>query len=304
MRPILSIIIINWNTQELTLQCLNSLAQALVCFAPDSVETIVVDNGSQDGSVPAIAAQFPWVKLLVNQHNLGFAGANNQAIMQSSGKYVLLLNSDTVVPPGALYTLIGCMEAAPQIGVCGPMLLNADYSFQAGFADFPTLSTEIIHQLGLAPHLLSPNYPSYRLKESQQQREVDWVGGACFLVRRAAIEQVGLLDEDYFMYSEEMDWCYRMKKLGWKVLYYPDAPVIHLGGRSSMGVSAWKYVQIQRSKVRFFAKHRGQIQARLLALTIRFLSFMKIIVTYLVGRDSPKSVQRRTAYWLAARTAL
>lgn len=298
----LSVVIVSWNTRDLLAQCLASV----YAHPPDgTLDVLVVDNASTDGSVELVRARFPRVRLIENRENVGFARACNQGMRQAVGQAVLILNSDTIVQAGALQALLACLERHPSAGACGPMLLNPDGSFQASFADFPTLRAELIHQFGLARRLLSRSYPSYDLEASRVPRVVEWVGGACMLVRRACLEQVGLLDESFVMYGEEVDWCYRMRARGWAVWYTPSARVVHLGGQSAARVPTWRHLQIQRGRVRFFRKHYGASAAGALVALIRITSLLKAAcfltgaARYLV-RDRAWRVGHWRAYWAAA----
>lgn len=250
----LSIIIVNWNTRDILLDCLASIAQ----HPPlRSYEIWLVDNASSDGSVAAVQQHYPQVQVIANDHNAGFAAANNQAIEASQGAFVLLLNSDTIVLDGALEQLTHFMEANPTVGIAGSQLLNHDGSLQPSWAAFPTIWSE----------LRGTNVRKRRSFPSSDGTEayaVDWVGGACFMLRREAIRQAGLMDAGYFMYAEETDWCYRIKQLGWEVCYYPASRVIHLGGQSSRKASTRMKAELYRSKLRFFQKHYGAGRARLL----------------------------------------
>ena len=262
----LSIVIVSWNTRDLLAQCLQSVLGGI---ADLDYEIIVVDNASTDGSQAVVREQFPQVRLVENTENLGFAQANNQAIRISQGKYVLLLNSDTIVHAGALEAMVSFANHHPQAGIVGCKLLNADGSLQASWAQFPTLHSEF----------LGRNFRQRRRVEGAREvYEVDWVGGACLLARRKAVDEVRLLDGDYFMYSEEVDWCYRMAKAGWKTYYLPEAEVTHLGGGSSRKSAGPMAVQLQRSKLRFFRKHYGP--SRTLLLRVALLT--KYLVKYLV----------------------
>ncbi len=248
----LSVIIVNWNTRDLLDQCLRSIystSQDLV------FETLVVDNGSADDSLAMVRQHFPQVRLVENQANVGFARANNQGIRLSQGRYVLLLNSDTIVLPHALKEMVRFGDTRPDAGIVGCKLLNGDGSLQESWASFPTFWSEVLGRNFRARRLVGKMLLTY---------EVDWVGGACLLARRAAIDEVGLLDESYFMYSEETDWCFRMTQQGWKVYYLPDVEVVHLGGGSASRANVIQLVRLYESKIRFFRKHYGARQAGLL----------------------------------------
>ena len=257
--PDLSIVLVNWNTRDLLLSCLASLPAGL---GGCSAEIWVVDNGSSDGSVAAVAAAHPEVRLMANRDNRGFAAANNQAIAASRGRYIVLLNSDTLVRPGALAALARFLDVHREVGIVGPELRNGDGSLQHSWAAFPTLGSEL---LGRNVRARRP----YTTRDGGEAYSVDWVGGACFVIRREAIAQVGLLDEQYFMYSEEADWCWRARQRGWLVCYYPAAPIVHLGGQSSRMASARMRAELYRSKLIFFYKHRGLARSTALALALQ-----------------------------------
>ncbi len=256
----LSIVIVNWNTSDLLNRCLASL---LRCPQRCSFEVIVVDNASSDGSSEMVMREFPMVRLIQNTTNLGFARANNQGIQASQGRYVLLLNSDTVVPEGTLASLASFMDQHPDAGACGPRLLRPDGTPQPyAFGGDPTLGYLLARGL---KQLLLHRYLHDWATDTVQK--VDWVSGACLLVRRQAIEQVGLLDENIFMYFEDNDWCLRMRKAGWKVYYNPRVEVIHIGGQSLA-----KNPSAQRSYYRsleyFYAKHYGLLAGWLLRVAL------------------------------------
>jgi GT2 family glycosyltransferase len=256
-----SIILVSWNTRDLLLACLASLPGAVGALRAD---VWVVDNGSADGSAAAVRAGYPSVNLIVNARNAGFAHANNQAIAASAGRYVLLLNSDTVAAPGAIERLVGFADAHPAAGCVGPRLLNPDGSFQGSFADFPSLASELLSASGLGVRLIRREYPSYGPRQSRAARRVGYIQGACMLVRRAAIAQIGPMDEQYFMYSEEVDWCLRLQRAGWEIWYTPDAQIVHYGGQSTRQVRRAMVQALYRSKVRFFQKYYGSAAAALL----------------------------------------
>lgn len=260
--PDLSVVIVNWNARHLLAQCLASV----YAYPPEGeFEVFVVDNASSDGSADMVRREFPQVRLIQNTENVGFARANNQAMRTSRGRYVLLLNSDTIVQPGALDSMVCFADQHPEAGVVGGRLLNADESLQPSWAQFPTFWSE----------LLGRNFRKRQPMTDHLTYEVDWVGGACLLARRKAIEVVGLLDEDFFMYSEETDWCFRMVRNGWKVYYLPSAEVIHFGGGSSQRASDEMLVQLYQSKLRFFHKHYGPFRKELLRASLIITSLAK-----------------------------
>jgi hypothetical protein len=227
----LSIAIVSYNTKGLLRDCLQSVYDNT---GPVDSEVFVVDNNSQDGSADMVAEEFPQAVLIRNLNNRGFAAANNQALNQAKGRYSMLLNSDTLVRPGAFEKLTAFMDKHEQAGYCGPKLLNGDSSLQPSARRFPTPWTGTFAMLGLdqrrpnSRHAL--NDPAHL--DAHQPVQADWLSGACLVVRKEAMEQVGLMDESYFLYFEENDWCLRMYRKGWTGWYVPDAEVVHLGGQS------------------------------------------------------------------------
>jgi GT2 family glycosyltransferase len=248
----LSIIIVNWNTKDLLIQCLKSLKQTLQRL---KMEVFVVDNGSTDGSKDAVRAEFPEVIFIENRLNLGFAKANNQAMRLSKGKYILLLNPDTQVKEGAIDTLKAFMDIHPEAGVVGAQLLNSDGSKQNSIANFPSLATELLNK-SLLRWLFPGRFPGKERTYSEPIK-VDSVIGACMMVRREAIEQVGLFDEDYFLFLEETDWCYRFGRAGWKIYHHPQAEIYHFQGKSAEKDKKRAKVEYYRSRYQFFEKNRG-----------------------------------------------
>ncbi|MFN3372949.1 MAG: glycosyltransferase family 2 protein [Chloroflexus sp.] len=266
--PDISIIIVNWNTRQLLLDCLTALPAAT---AGIESEVWVVDNGSRDGSVAAVAATFPDVFIIANPDNRGFATANNQAIRASSGRYVFLLNSDTIAQPESITRLVHFLDAHPEVGVVGPQLLNADGSLQPSWAMFPNLLTELTGK----KIRWRRQYPT---KDGATAYATDWLDGAALLLRREVIKQVGLLDESYFMYTEEVDWCYRIKRAGWQICYLPSSSIIHFGGQSSKQAATRMKAELYFSKLRFFAKHYGQTATLLLGIGLQIIFFGKVAI--------------------------
>ena len=223
--PDLAVVIVSWNTADLLRACLRSL---LASSGTCRLEVIVVDNASRDGSPAMVRREFPQVSLIENAANQGFAKANNQGITASQAGFVMLLNSDTEVPPGALDALLNFMAIHPEAGACGPSLVRPGGSPQPyAFGGDPTLAYLLARGLNRA--LFRRYLHDWATTVTQP---VDWVSGACLLARRAAIQQAGLLDENLFMYFEDNDWCLRLRQAGWKIYLYPPVKVVHLGGQS------------------------------------------------------------------------
>ncbi len=292
----LSIVVVNWNTRELLRRCLDSLPAATEGL---SAETIVVDNNSTDGSAAMVRAHYPQVHLVENGENAGFVRATNQGITLSRGRYVLLLNSDTVAPPGSLARMVAFMEDHPDAGAAGPKLVNPDGSFQASYARFPTLLSESLSAFGLNRRLYGPYHPSPSPRPDDRPAPVDWVPGASLLLRRMALEAVGPLDEGFWMYSEDTDLCYRIHRAGWKVYYLPDVEIVHFGGASSKQCRPESVGRLYRSKMRFFRKHYGFLPALLLGIAIATAYGVKTAIATLTlpfpARRAPARAQFRTA---------
>jgi GT2 family glycosyltransferase len=230
---LLTIVIVNWNTREDLRRCLDTLPRGA---QTTPLEVFVVDNGSSDGSPAMILDQYPHVTLIGNPDNVGFAHANNQALRVCQGDYALLLNSDTLVHPGALDALVAGMEAHPQAGIGGAKLLNPDGSIQYSCRRFPTFATGLFRNSALGRFFpQNVQVRDYLMTDFDHASiiEVDWVSGAALCIRRQVLEEVGLLDEQFFMYCEDVDWCYRAHLADWQVLYFPDAVITHVIGRSS-----------------------------------------------------------------------
>ena len=249
-----------------------------------SLDVWVVDNHSTDGSVEMVKDGYPMVHLIENKKNTGFARANNQAARQCSGEYLLLLNSDAYLQGDALSRMLQAMEAYPDTGALGSQLLNEDLSLQRSCYAFPTLATELWQTIWL--DRLFPKskvFGKYLMTYWRMGdfREVDVVMGACMLVRRAALGQGDLFDESYFMYSEEVDLCYRLKQRGWKVRYLPEAKAVHVWGGSSNQVKVETLVRLYRSRVLFFRKHYGKIPAILYKCILYVNSFSRSISGWL-----------------------
>ena len=248
----LSIIIVSWNTKEFLLPCVRSVFENEQGI---SREVIVVDNGSQDGSGNEVKKTFPSIHLVENQKNMGFAKAVNQGLQKASGRYILLLNPDTQMKGGAIDRFVSFMDSHSGTGVAGAQLLNSDGSKQNSIANFPSLATELLNKR-LLRWLFPKRFPG-KERNYPEPVEVNSVIGACMMVRREALDQVGSLDEDYFLFLEETDWCYRMKKAGWKIYHVPQTEVIHFQGKSAETDKKRSRVEYFRSRYHFFKKNRG-----------------------------------------------
>lgn len=278
----LSIVIVSWNTKDLLDQC---LASVFADRTGGTMEVWVVDNASSDSSAEMVEERYPQVKLIRNVSNPGFAGANNQAIRQACGKYILLLNPDTKITPGALNTLLRFMDSSPLTGAAGARLLNPDGSLQVSCFPTPTLFREFWRLFHL--DVLSPT-AVYRMESwsTSQPRAVDILLGACLLLKRETLDQVGLLDEDYFMYSEEVDLCHRVKNGGWQLHWVPEAEVVHYGGQSTKQTSEKMFFHLYLSKIQFFRKNQGQFSAQVYKLVILLAATVRLLLVPLTLFES------------------
>ncbi|MFQ5514522.1 MAG: glycosyltransferase family 2 protein [Myxococcota bacterium] len=271
----LSIVIVAWNVRDLVLDCLASIRDAQLELG---YEVIVVDNGSGDGTVSAVRRQFPEAQVIALPRNIGFAAGNNQGLLKANGRYALLLNSDTIVLSGALERCVRYLDDHPEVAVVGPQLLNPDRSKQNCIHSSPTLLSEIVSQ-SILRRLFPRRYPSKRVSYTAPI-EVEAVLGACLFVRHEVITQIGPIDEDYFFFLEETDWCHRMRQCGWKVVHLPDAHVIHLYGESTKKkVPLATRIEYYRSRYTFFRKNRGPLANRALS----FVVLTKILIGCVVG---------------------
>jgi N-acetylglucosaminyl-diphospho-decaprenol L-rhamnosyltransferase len=305
----LTVIVVSWNVRDLLRGCLRSLTPALASLEGGS-EIVVVDNASGDGSAEMVAAEFPAVLLSRNAQNRGFTAANNQGLTLSRGRILLLLNPDTEVVGDALATMAEYMAAHPRVGALGPQLRYPDGSLQSSRRRFPTLATALVESTVLQEwwgdnRILRRYYMADTPDDAVQP--VDWVVGACLMVRREAFEQVGGLDEGFFMYSEDMDWCHRIKVAGWEVIYLPTATVVHYEGKSSEQMVPARHIYFQSSKVRYFRKHHGRAQGELLRAFLLATYLYQIVregLKWLVGHKRPLRAERVRAYWQVLRSGL
>jgi len=276
----LSVIIVNWNTKSLLEQCLTSVFAHITKSFP--LEVIVVDNGSSDSSTAMVKEKFPTVKLIENRKNLGFAAANNQAIVISSGDYLLLLNSDVIVLDKALEKTVTFLEGNPEAGAVGCKLLNEDGTLQHSCYNFGSLTRSVVSSLGLDDTIFRNNYALQSLLKNWNHdkiKEVDYVRGAFLMLRKKAIEDVGLLDERFFMYAEEADMCYRLNQAGWKVYFFPAAEVTHLGRRSSNSLDLRAESQRLLSRMLLFRKWHGPLYCLIHRILIVTLTLLRMVLS-------------------------
>jgi len=269
----LSIIIVNWNAKEYLLGCVESICGT----GAKGWEIIVADNGSIDGSGREAKETFPFIQVIQNRENLGFAKGVNQGLQKASGRYVLLLNPDTRVKNGAIQQLLSFMDRCSDAGIAGAQLLNPDGSKQNSIARFPSLATELLNK-SLLRRLFPKTFPG-KERNYSEPIEVDSVIGACMMVRRRALDQVGILDEDYFLFLEETDLCYRMKRAGWKIYHVPQAQVDHFQGKSAEEVKKKARVEFYRSRYHFFKKTRGTWQWFILLIGLLIKLMAEFVLT-------------------------
>jgi GT2 family glycosyltransferase len=315
----LSIVIVNWNVRDLLRHCLASLVTDQRFNSSQgklntdhpllTAEIIVVDNASTDGSVEMVRSEFPQVTLIANPENRGFTGGNNQGIAAAQGRYVLLLNPDAEALDNAPAALTRFMDAHPDVGLIGPQLLFPDGQVQSSRRRFPTLATLLFESTWLeplAPRSLLRRY--YLLDQPDDATlDVDWVMGAAMLVRREAIDQVGVFDEGFFMYSEEVDWCRRIKAAGWRVVYHPSVQVVHHEGRSSEQAVSARHINFQRSKIRYVRKYHGRLLATMMRLYLLGQYGWQLgleVAKGLIGHKRTLRWQRARAYWQVLKSGL
>ena len=297
----LTVIIVSWNVRDLLRRCLASIADTPSASRLEP-EILVVDNASDDGSPGMVRDEFPHVRLVTNERNLGFTAANNQGLACAEGRYLLLLNPDTEVVDGALETMVGYMDGHPTVGALGPQLRYPDGTLQPSRRRFPTMATALVEST-----IVQEWWPDSRILRRYYVADtpddaiqaVDWVIGACLLVRREVYEKVGGLDEGFFMYSEEVDWCRRIKDAGWEVVYLPTATVIHHEGKSSEQVVAARHIHFQSSKVRYFRKHVGALQGEVLRWFLLLTYVYQLLregFKWMVGHKRPLRAERIRAY--------
>jgi GT2 family glycosyltransferase len=276
----LSIIIVSYNTKKILKDCINAVIETTM---NKEYEIIVVDNASTDGSVEMIETDFADITIIKNTENLGFAKANNQAMRTAKGDFFLMLNSDTIVKEGAIEALVNFMEKQEGSAAVGPKVLNVDGTIQSKGSYFPSLSESLILFLRIhkffTKKIKSCLFPKI-FGDENTINKVDWVSGCCILIRRDIAYEIGLLDEAFFFYGEEIEWCFRAKQAGYSVYYFPRAEIIHYGGASKIDSSLQRLNDTRRALYKkCFGKSRG-----ILITVMKILTFIvSLIKAFIVG---------------------
>jgi len=303
-QPVVSAVIVSFNTREMTLDCLHALTKSQF---NGTMEIFVVDNNSKDGSVEAIRDTFPAVRVITNSQNVGFGAANNQAMRLAMGDYILLLNSDAFVKQDAVASLLNCLRGHPDAGVVGPRLLNDDGSMQRSCFRFPSPGQAWRENLWISrcfgPHSTLGDLQTWA---HDQEREVDWVVGACMLVRRTVWERIRGFDERFFLYGEETDWQRRIRDAGWKIVFCPDAIVTHLGGTSGESNRPARDRHFFDGVDHYVRKHHGLIGlvslrcAMIAGCGMRFMLWLAVWIASAFTR-SKAVAKMRLHLWLVGR---
>lgn len=283
----LSIVIVSYNTMEMTRDCLKSVycnTGALSC------EVIVVDNNSQDGSLDMIVREFPDVILIANNANLGFAAANNQGFVVAKGEFLLMLNSDTIIIGNVLEKSVEFLKISQQIGAMGCQVLNTDGSIQPTCSGFPTLFRLAVMTLALDRIPGFSFLDTYLLRhwKRNNEREVEVISGCYLMFRKTVLEQVGPLDERFFFFAEETDWCRRVREAGWKLYFSPVGQIVHHGGGSVKKLSYKRDVMLTAATVRLHRKYGGMLSALMVYFVLMFFNVSRLLVWEVYSVKSKK----------------
>lgn len=294
----LSIIIINWNTEKLLRDCLASVYKN----SPDYLfETIVVDNASADGSPEMVKRLFPQVFLIENKKNLGFAAANNIGIGASSGEYVLLLNSDTLVHGDVLASSTQYLDKTPVAGALGCRVLNADKTLQHSTSQFPSFLNLFLQTSGLDRIKTIPFLQRYRMQYWKRERAqaVETISGCYLMARRATFKDIGLLDESFFFFGEETDWCKRLRDTGQEIHFAPVGSVTHFGGGSSASLNYRRDLMLTQATVRLHLKHNGLLHAILVFLLLLIFNASRTLywTIFCTVKENSAAFSRMQHFW-------
>ena len=273
--PKIEFIIVSWNAKDYLRDCLESIRNTT---REIDTNTIVVDNNSSDGSIEMIRESYPWVTLVKNESNLGFAKANNIGISYANSDYICLVNSDVIIFPKAVESLYNFMESAPSIGMVGPKVYNSDRTTQYSCRKFPSIFRSYSLAFGL--HRLFPKisiFTNEQMSNFSYDKTilVDSLSGCFLFVRSKAIKKVGLLDERFFMYSEDVDWCKRFWHRNWRVCFYPRAEILHHGGGSSINSPAKFVAEQNKAMLQYWRKHHNRLSVPLMKNAIFFRYFFR-----------------------------
>jgi GT2 family glycosyltransferase len=298
--PELSVICVNWNSLNYLFECIASIYE----HARDATfEVIVVDNASPEGGIEGLAEQFPLVRIIQSDKNLGFAGANNLGFRNSVGPYVLLLNPDTKLIGPAINAMLSCLKSLPDAGIVGGKLLNTDLSIStSSIQKFPTILNELLTVEWL--RLRFPGLPLWDIEplfcENPGPVKVDVIPGACMMLKRDVFERAGLMTEDYFMYSEDIDLNYKVRQLGLSSYYIDEAEIVHHGGRSSsrQEINQWSTVMTYRAMLRFHQRTRGCVYGEAYRVAMGFAAAVRLILLAMMFPFGDRAGIRRTvAKW-------
>lgn len=291
MEPELSVLIVCFNDADEVLPCLASI----YATPPDAAfEVVLVDNASSDGSAGRVRQDYPQVRVIEAGYNAGYAGGNNLAFEHARGKYVLFLNPDTRLSPGTLDVLLKTADELPELGALGPKVLNEDGSLQHSCFHSPRLADVLdsVMATRIPGYARLFGYMGYSDGDYEREMEVNGVSGCCLLAPRELLATVGVFDEEYFIYFEEADLCERIRRHGRRVYYTPETAIVHLGGATTSRQETWFRIQAERSRRRFFEKHRGPLSRSMLGPLLVVSSFLRLIsagaATILTAGLSPR----------------
>ena len=284
--PLISVIVVTWNARRYVEECLASLRENAGCDA----EIIVVDNASSDGTPELIRENFPEMHLIRNAENYGFAKGNNIGIAASHGTYLFLVNSDVTVPAGCFRAIIEYMDSNPDVGLLGPQMLGPSREIRRSTMRSPTLRNLFCRALAL-DRLFKRVHGGFLMGDFGHDRTVDVevLNGWFWAVRREAFEQVGPLDERFFMYGEDLDWCHRFRNAGWRLVFFAQASAIHYGGASSAAAPVRFYLEMQKANLQYWKKHHGRVSSLSYQATATLHEFLRLIGHAVVRVVKPNS---------------
>lgn len=284
----LSIVIVNWNTCALLRDCLATVFAGLGGL---QAQVFVVDNASTDASLAMLGAEYPGVTVIANPRNLGFAAANNQALARAQGRHVLLLNTDTLVHGTVLADAVAWLDAHPDVAVMGPRILNRDGTVQVSSTRFPTLGNLTLQMLGLTRFAAFDRYRMERW-DRRDTRQVQVISGCAMFVQRAALAKVGLLDEAFFFYGEETDWCRRFAQARWRVVFAPVGQITHFGGGSVKSLNHMRDILLTQGTVRLHAKHGGPLAGLACYALLGLFNLSRSVIWSALALGRPKARDR------------